>query len=206
MIRSIAAIVLAAGRGRRWRGAGPKVLASFGGRPLVAIAADAALCSGASPVIVVAGDTGSALQSCFSGWPVQLVGNPDRGSGIASSIRSGLEHVPAEAEGCLMLLADMPLVSAAHLQRLTYAFEASEGAGICVPTYRGRRGNPVLWPSRYFPLLTGLHGDTGGRQLLTRYAQDVREVQMDDDGVLVDVDTSEALAAVARRPSDGAFA
>ncbi|MCP5364376.1 MAG: nucleotidyltransferase family protein [Hyphomicrobiales bacterium] len=194
----IAAVVLAAGKGHRWRGAGPKVLAPFEGRPLVAVAADAALSSGATPVVVVAGDTFQAIRTCLSARPVHVVRNPDPGSGIAVSIRSGLEHVPADARGCLILLADMPLVRAVHVKRLQAAFEASGGDHICVPTYRGRRGNPVLWPARYFTQLLNLQGDTGGRQLLKGQSGEVKDVEMDDDGVLVDVDTREALAAVAR--------
>lgn len=198
MTGQIAALVLAAGKGRRWRGDGPKILAPFEGRPLVAIAADAALSSGATPVIVVAGDAFQAIRTCLSAWPVHVVSNPDPGTGIASSIRSGLEHVPGDAQGCLILLADMPLVRAVHVQRLMDSFEASGSDRICVPAYRGWRGNPVLWPARYFRPLMDLHGDTGGRQLLKGQSAEVREVEMDDDGVLVDVDTREALAAVAR--------
>jgi len=199
MTGRIAAVVLAAGRGRRWRGDGPKVLAPFAGRPLVTIAADAALCSGASPVIVVAGDVFPALHPCFSGRSIQLVYNPGHGSGITSSIRRGLEHVPADVRGCLILLADMPLVGATHVQHLMDGFAASGGAGICVPVYRGRRGNPVLWSSRYFPELMALRGDSGGRQLLTRYSKDVKEIEMDDDGILIDVDTRDELKDISRR-------
>jgi len=89
----------------------------------------------------------------------------------------------------------MPYVSASHLAALANAFVASRGNSICVPTFEGRRGNPVLWPARWFEQLTRLQGDQGARSLLATNLRFVRWVPVSDPGVLVDVDSIEDLVA-----------
>ena len=93
------------------------------------------------------------------------------------------------------MLADMPRVGAAYIDRLIDAFNPVEGRAICVPTHKSKRGNPVLWAARFFPEMRALEGDKGARQLLAEHAEQVCEVEM-DDAILLDVDTPEALAAL----------
>lgn len=90
----------------------------------------------------------------------------------------------------------MPKVTSAHLDRLITAYNPDEGREICVPTYRAKRGNPVLWARRFFAEIMALDGDTGARTLIGTHAEVVGEVEMSDNGVLIDVDTPEALAAL----------
>ncbi|MBX6324061.1 MAG: nucleotidyltransferase family protein, partial [Rhodospirillaceae bacterium] len=125
-----------------------------------------------------------------------LVHNPDHAEGISASLKRGLAAVPAEADGALVCLADMPLVGPATLDRLIAAFNPVEGRTICVPTWNGKRGNPVLWARRFFPEMAQLSGDVGARHLIGEHADLVCEVAMPDDSVLTDVDTPEALAAL----------
>jgi molybdenum cofactor cytidylyltransferase len=96
----------------------------------------------------------------------------------------------------VFLLGDMPRVASAHIDRLIAAFNPGEGRAICVPTWRAKRGNPVLWSARFFPEMRVLEGDTGARALIRAHAEQVCEVEMPDDGVLLDVDTPDALAAL----------
>ena len=78
------------------------------------------------------------------------------------------------------------------------------GRAVCVPTWEGRRGHPVLFASRFFPELRLLDGDVGARAVIEEHAGVVCQVPMDDRGVTVDVDTPEALAALSRgRPTPG---
>jgi molybdenum cofactor cytidylyltransferase len=82
---------------------------------------------------------------------------------------------------------------------LIAAFSPGEGRAICIPTHRAKRGNPVLWDARLVAEMQALDGDQGARSLLGRHADEVCEVEMPDDGVLLDVDTPSALAALAER-------
>jgi molybdenum cofactor cytidylyltransferase len=94
-----------------------------------------------------------------------------------------------------VLLADMPGIDATLIDRLIEAFDPDQGTLLVVPTYEGKRGNPVLWSSRFFPALTAVHGDTGGRHLIGENADSVVEVEL-GPAVALDIDTPQALAAI----------
>ena len=96
----------------------------------------------------------------------------------------------------MVCLGDMPRVSPKAIDRLIAAFNPLEGRAICVPTWQGKRGNPVLFARRFFPEMLEVSGDVGARALIGEHAEVVCEVAMDDDAVLVDVDTPEMLATV----------
>lgn len=189
----IAAIVLAAGRASRM--GRNKLLIDVDGRPLVARVADAALDAGLSPVVVVTGYEADRVGAALGERPVVLAHNPNFAVGMAESLKTGLAALPEETEGVLVCLGDMPDITAAHLSRIVAAFEAADAESICVPTRDGRRGNPVLLGRAYFPELRALSGDVGARGLIAKHADRVREVTMDDDAVLTDLDTDETLAA-----------
>ena len=86
-----------------------------------------------------------------------------------------------EVEGVLVALADMPRIKAGQIDRLIAAFNPTEGRAICVPTVRGKRGNPVLFASRFVPEMRQVSGDVGARHLIGAHAEEVVEIEMDDD-------------------------
>ena len=90
----------------------------------------------------------------------------------------------------------MPRVDAALMNRLIAAFDPDRGALMVVPTFEGKRGNPVLWSRRFFPDLMAIEGDVGARHLIGRYSEAVVEVPVEGKATLVDVDTPEALSGV----------
>jgi molybdenum cofactor cytidylyltransferase len=183
----VAALVLAAGRSTRMEG-GNKLLAVLAGETIVARTVDAALASAARPVVVVVGHDRERVVAALAARPVAFADNPDYRAGIAASVAAGIAALPADTEAALVLLADMPRVGALHLERLIAAFAAS--GQVCVPTWQGRRGNPLLWPAALFPALRALSGDVGGRQLLARLSPPISEVEMPDDAVVTDIDTA----------------
>jgi molybdenum cofactor cytidylyltransferase len=191
----IAALVLAAGQSRRM--GRNKLLLPIDGTPMVARTVDALIASAATDIVVVTGHQQDDLRRVLAGRAAAFVHNPDFASGLASSVKAGIAAVPEDADGVLVCLGDMPLVGPTHLDRLIAAFNPVEGRLICVPTYDGKRGNPVLWARRYFAEMAGLSGDVGARGLLERHADAVCEVAMTDAGVLLDVDTPDALKALA---------
>jgi molybdenum cofactor cytidylyltransferase len=191
----IAAVVLAAGRSTRMGGSN-KLVAEIGGKPLVRIAAEQALASKAAPVIVVTGHQRERVEAALAGLQVHLVHNPDFAQGLGTSLKTGIAAVPAEADGAIVCLGDMPQVDATLIDRLIAAFDPEKGALAVMPTIDGRRGNPVLWSKRFFPELMAIEGDVGARHLITRYGEVVVEVPVTGTAALVDVDTPEALSGV----------
>jgi molybdenum cofactor cytidylyltransferase len=191
----VAALVLAAGLSRRMDGPN-KLLTEVGGRAVVARAVDAVLASPARPVVVVTGHEAERVRAALAGREVRFTHNPSFAAGLSASLRAGLEALGGEVEAALVCLGDMPQVRAEHVSALIAAFEASGRRAICAPRYEGRRGNPVLWPARWFSALAALRGDAGARALLDARAGEVCYVPVGDAGVLRDVDTPEALAAL----------
>jgi molybdenum cofactor cytidylyltransferase len=94
------------------------------------------------------------------------------------------------------MLGDMPRVGPEHLNKLIAAFNPLEGRAICVPTFNGKRGNPVLFGRQFAAEMAGAAGDTGAKHLIGAHEDTVCEVPMPDDGVLLDVDTPAAMSAL----------
>jgi molybdenum cofactor cytidylyltransferase len=193
--RRIAAVVLAAGRSTRM-GTTNKLLAEILGKPLVRIAAEAALASRAKPVIVVTGHQRERVEAALAGLPVRLVHNPDFATGLGSSLKAGIAAVPADADGVIVCLGDMPQVDAGLIDRLIAAFDPEKVALAVVPTFEGKRGNPVVWSRRFFRDLMTIEGDVGARNLIVRYGEAVVEVPVTGKAALIDIDTPEALSGV----------
>jgi molybdenum cofactor cytidylyltransferase len=191
----IAAVLLAAGRSTRM-GAVNKMIAEIGGKPLVRIAAEQALASRASPVIVVTGHQREQIEVALAGLAVRFVHNPDYADGLGTSLKAGIADVPDNADAAIVCLGDMPQVDAALIDRLLAAFDPERGALIVVPSIEGRRGNPVVWSRRFFHDLMQIQGDIGARHLIGTYGEAVAEVPVAGDAALTDVDTPESLSAV----------
>ena len=191
----IAAIILAAGQSRRM-GRSNKLLADVGGKPMVAHVADAVLASQGHPVVAVVGHEADAVRAALPGRDIMFVDNPDYPDGISGSLKLGLRALPRGVDGAMICLGDMPRVTAAQIDRLIAAFNPVEGRAICVPTFNGKRGNPVLFARRFFEEMESVSGDVGARHLIGEAPELVCEVEMQDRGVLVDIDTPEALAEI----------
>lgn len=198
----IAALILAAGQSRRM-GSINKLLAEIDDVPMVARVADGVAASAAEPVWVVTGHEPARVEAALAGHDFPFVHNPDYGSGLSTSLAAGVARLPDDVDGVLVCLGDMPRVTAAQMDRLIAAFDPAEGRSICVPTYRGKRGNPILWSKRFFAEMQGIHGDVGARHLIGENEDQVCEVEMEDGAVLLDVDSPAALAALRQEGLQG---
>ena len=197
--RNVAAIILAAGRSTRMGGPN-KLLAELGGKPLVRIVTEQALASKARGVIVVTGHQADEVRKALRGLKVTFTHNPDFAEGLAGSVKSGIAAVPADADGAVICLGDMPLIDAHLIDRLIEAFTPDRGNLIAVPVSDGRRGNPVLWSRRFFRELMALDGDIGARHLIIRHGEAVAEVAVEGHGAFLDIDTPQALEAARLAP------
>ena len=191
--RKVAALVLAAGRSRRMAPLNKLMVEDATGRPMVARVVDNVLASQARPVIVVTGHESERVDEALGTRPVLRTHAEDYAEGLSASLKAGLAAIPPDAEGVLICLGDMPLVSGAALDRLIAAFDPEEGRAIVMPTFRGKQGNPMLWAREFLPEMASITGDVGARHLVGTHADRVVEVEMADDAVLRDFDTTDAL-------------
>jgi molybdenum cofactor cytidylyltransferase len=187
----IAAIVLAAGRSARMAPRN-KLLETAGGQAIVARVARCAIASGAAPVVVVTGFEAARVAEALSALTVVVVHNPAFAEGLSTSLRTGLEALPPDCAGALVLLGDMPEIEIGDLHALMRAFTAIDS--ICVPVHQGKRGNPILWGAAYFAEMMMLTGDVGAKRLLPRHEDRVSEVPVASSGIFADVDTPSDLA------------
>jgi molybdenum cofactor cytidylyltransferase len=189
----LAALVLAAGGGARF--GGPKQLARYGGRPLVARAAAAAVSVCGAGTVVVTGAEAVAVAGALSSLPVTITHNPAWESGLSTSIAAGLAAVPAQAAALLVLLCDQPLVDAADLDALVGAARGFPGRVIAAH-YGEVTGVPAIFPKEAWPALRALRGDHGARSLIAS----LDPVTVEMPHAAFDIDTP---ADLARLPAEG---
>ncbi len=186
-------VVLAAGRSSRM-GETNKLLADLNGRPLVTHIIDQLAAARLAPPVVVLGSRADEVRAAIGATRARFVTAPDYADGLSASLRAGIAALPADCGAALVCLGDMPRVGTATLRALAAAATSAEV--IAIPVWAGKRGNPVLWGRAHFAALSRLSGDVGGKALLSEQAHHVVEIAASGDGVLTDVDTPEALAAV----------
>jgi molybdenum cofactor cytidylyltransferase len=186
----VVGVVLAAGLGKRMGGS--KMLADFNGMPMIAATVQKVLASGVDEVVVVTGHDSEQIVAALHHLNVRFVHNPDYETGMASSLRVGVEAAKT-ADAVIVCLGDMPCVSGSVLDRLIAAFNPTEHRSIVVPTHQGQYGNPVLWGQEHFERLMTMEGDRGARSLISGLKSEATEIEA-DVGVLFDADTPEALA------------
>ena len=195
-----AVVVLAAGAGSRYHGTRHKLSEKLGGDTVLVRTLRNAIASGMTVVLVIS----EALIAEAKGLvaPEDMVVVDARslcspaGWGMGDSIAAGVS-IHASASGWLMLPADMPLVRPATLRAVADALDQQP---IAFAQHRGRRGHPVGFGAELFSELVMLKGDEGARRLLARYP--TAAVELDDPGVLFDIDTVDDLAVARRRIDD----
>ncbi len=186
----VSAILLAAGAGSRF--GGEKLLATYGGRPLIEASLSNLADAPVDETVVVVGDGAGRIRAACEPYGLGVVENPDWAEGISTSVKAGLRALGPGTRAAIVLLADQPLVGAGTVGRLLAAFEG--GARVAAATYGGELRNPVLFSREVWPLLmTELSGDEGARSFLRRHPELVTRVPCDGVGDPADVDTAEDL-------------
>jgi len=186
----LSSILLAAGKSKRMGRL--KQLMPWGQSTMMEKTIDNLLDSSIDEIVVVLGFQAEEVKKVIGDRPVKLVINPDYEQGMSTSIITGLKLVDDRTQAVLFALADQPLVDCQTIDRLIEEYKSSD-KGIAVPTYQGRRGNPVIFALKYKDELLGLCGDIGGRQIIRDYPEDVLEVAVDCEGICIDFDTVSSL-------------
>ena len=181
------AIVLAAGTSSRF--GSPKQLALLKGKPVLQHVLDHLHASRIDDVVVVLGAHADEIRQSIS-LRERVIVNPAHAEGMSTSIHAGIRALDPRTRAALFVLADQPFVQPPTIDAILGAFAKDA----VVPRYRGQRGNPVLVGAHLFPDLLQLRGDSGFRSILPRY--EVTEIDVDDPGIVRDIDTPDDLTAV----------
>ena len=186
-------IVLAAGQSRRM-GNENKLLMTFDGQPLVRNVANTLMTAGCTEIIVVTGHEDEAVKAALSELELTFVFAKDYEKGQGHSLATGVSALPKGVTDTLVMLGDMPLVSAELVSGLIahHSVQPDHEGIISLPVFGGKRGHPVIWGKQFFDELSVLKGDIGGRQLLEDYANAIRPFYWDRPEMFLDADTKEA--------------
>ncbi len=194
---SIAGVIMAAGLSSRFDG--NKLLAPFGGKPLIAWTVEAALASRLSRVAIVLGHEGDAVRAAIAELMAEDrivdVVNEDYRDGQSRSVVAGLNAVRGNCSGAMFLVGDQPSLTADIINALIAA-HTRDGTGICHPSANGVRCNPVIFAERFFPDILALTGDNGARALIDAHPEAVTAVEFADDTPFRDIDRAGDLRAL----------
>ncbi len=160
-------------------------------RPLAVVAAQNLL-AGVDAVVAVVrpGRAGLAARLREAGCRVVIC--PGSRDGMGVSLAAGVRATPIDAAGWVVALADMPWIEPDTIRRV--ARSVRRGALLVAPRYQGQRGHPVGFAAELRAELLALSGDIGARDILRRYSGRLLEMDIDDAGVVRDVDTRQDLA------------
>jgi len=157
---NIGAVLLAAGGSHRF-GTGNKLLANIGGKPLIRWLAEEITHNGAGEVVVVTGCDHLLIENALESLPLRFAHNLNWTAGVGSSIAIGILALGSQSRGAFIIPGDMPFLTSALLKDLVTTFDQSRCSIVYPTTLMGEQRNPVLWPQRFFPLLTSLRGSEG---------------------------------------------
>lgn len=193
----VAGVVLAAGLSARL--GTNKLLLRLESEPLVRRAARLALEAGLSPVIIVLGHEAEQVAAALDGLPVVSVVNPDFRAGMHRTLQHGVEQVPAECAAAVVLLADMPFVSAAMLAELVARFRSGTEP-LVLSLYGEVQAPPTLYARSLFPEIAAA-GEACGRRIVLAHRREAAALRW-PEAALADIDRPEDAARLGLRPTE----
>ena len=187
----VAAVILAAGKSSRMGEA--KQLLRLGEDTVLGRTVENVRAASPDGVVLVLGAYAEEIRSQLAAETVgeaRVVMNREYETGMASSLRTGLAALSSDVDGAVIVLGDQPLVRPATLDRIIEEYRRT-GAQIVIPQFGGTRGNPVLLDRSLFAEAMALEGDVGCRAIFAEHPDGIVYVEVDDPGVLLDVDNRE---------------
>jgi molybdenum cofactor cytidylyltransferase len=188
----ISAILLAAGESRRMGSA--KALLRYHGQTFIARICNAFLTAGVDELIVVLGARADELRQALPEHAkLRTVVNSRYTLGQLSSLMVGIGALSPESEAAIVNLVDHPMVEAETIQALITSFRATP-LPILIASYQGKRGHPVLFSNHVYGEILAAPLDQGAKVVVRKDPARVREISLDDPGILADIDTPEDYA------------
>ncbi len=194
----ISALILAAGESRRM-GKQNKLLLPIGGEALLVKLVTSVCASDVGQVLVVIGHEAEKIRRELNELPLNFVYNPNFSEGMTTSIKHGVKVISHECDGLLICLGDMPFINTSEINKLIHAYVKNriKGKGlIVVPVFKRQRGNPVLFSIEFRNDILDHKKESGCKEVIMKNSDSVMEIEMDDENMLLDVDTMEDYQSV----------
>ncbi|MGI9286967.1 MAG: nucleotidyltransferase family protein [Pseudomonadales bacterium] len=185
MTQHLQALMLAAGRSQRF-GSDKRFHKLQDGTPIISRALYNLQAAVDSVVLVVAaGETQLFSKLLVANKTPNIVEVAHAGVGMGASLACGINHIDGDA--VLITLADMPFIQPTTIEQVAKALREYP---LVVPSYRGKQGHPVGFQRRFFAELAELCADEGGKQIVQRHRENVKQFDVEDPGIVMDIDTS----------------
>ena len=190
--KKIMGIILAAGNSSRM-GKDNKLLRNIGGASLVRNTAVEMLKSDLDSCSIVLGYQSDKVAAVIKDLNINLILNPFWEEGQASSLKAALNTLDSSYSDLLVMLGDLPGVKSKHINKIIeeHLLANNRKSKITIPSFNGKKGNPVIWGKSFFPDLSNLEGDVGGRTLFDQHPAAINLLVMEDKAVITDTDTPE---------------
>ena len=189
----ISAILLAAGQSKRMDGEN-KLVKKIQGIPLIKHSVKNILASSIDELIVVLGHQKEIIEKLIDkNEKIKFVFNKDFKSGMASSIKTGLNHLSEKTEAFFICLSDMPMVNHDIYNQL---IKSKDNKEIIVPTYKGQQGNPVLFNKLMKEKIIGITGDAGAKKILELNKDKILNLEINDQSVTKGFNTQEDFSSL----------
>ncbi len=193
----VSAILLAAGSSTRM--GRPKPLLPLGDKPVIRHCLDALLAAGIMDIVVVVGMPGNGIVKMLRGLPATIAVNNMPGGDMAESVRTGLRALDGSPSGILVCLADHPLVTQDTIRALIRQHRKTPDA-VIIPAYQGKRGHPTLFSNK---IITEVFSGITLRDIIKNNSHAVRTIEVDNEGVVLDMDTEEDYRLIVQKAKGG---
>ena len=191
-VTKVMGVILAAGNSTRM-GKDNKLLRNIGDVPLIRNTAIEMLKSDLDSCSIVLGYQSDKVADVIKDLNINLILNPLWKEGQASSLRAAINTLDSTYSDLLIMLGDLPGIKSSHINSIIeeHLLTDNRKSKITIPSFKGQKGNPVIWGRSFFHDLSNLEGDVGGRTLFSEHPAAINILEMNDPWVVKDADTPE---------------
>ncbi len=170
----------------------PKALLTCRGKTFLEHCIDALSHEGVSKILIVTGNAHEEINKHVNGLtlPVTLIRNPHPDEGQYSSLQTALTSIPKNTDAVIVHLVDHPLVKKETVDAIVQNYRLTN-ARIIIPSYKNRRGHPVLYSSTLFQEIISTFPEHGARSIIELHQKEIEYVEVDDPGIKINIDTKE---------------
>ena len=189
----ISAILLAAGQSKRMGGEN-KLTKKIQGIPLIKHSVKNILASSIDELIIILGYQKEIIEKLIDkSGKIKFIFNKDFESGMASSIKTGLNHLSNNTEAFFICLGDMPMVDHDIYNQL---IKSKANKEIIVPTYKGQQGNPVLFDKSMKETVMNITGDIGAKKILELNKDKILNLEINDQNITKGFNTQDDFSSL----------
>ncbi|MBT3938731.1 MAG: nucleotidyltransferase family protein, partial [Pelagibacterales bacterium] len=186
-------IILAAGQSKRML-KDNKLLIKINKQTMLERMIFTSLNSNANNTVLVLGYQSDIIQEIIQNNNITTVINTDYKKGLSSSLQCGISALPDDCDAAIIILADMPNIDNQVINRMINSFNPSKNNSIIIPTFNGKKGNPILLARKFFPDILRVKGDKGAKDIIINNKKSILEIPQKNSSVLNDIDTKEDLS------------